>query len=131
MFLSVKTPQRLFGFHPSERVAECTGERCFTASDYASVWQGLCRCIDSKSFFNGTITLHLGDCTAELTTTLIIYRAKTPLAPTPFEDIVPVWWQMRTFRTNGHGDRLELPNDFSLKSLLGRFLTPKKERSRS
>lgn len=116
-----KTPQRLFGFPSTDHstTARLGDLRSFTPTDYKALWHALTEAIAEKSFFSGTLSLPLGDCTARLTTTLIIYRAKECRR---VENIVPVWWQMTTHRGSEDTPESECPNDFSFRELVERFI---------
>lgn len=107
-----KTPQRLFGFE-EQSTPLAHPEITFSHEDYAQVWQSLLADVGERNYFSGKIhTDHEGFC-SELTLSVIIYRDREH-PECPVCNIVPIWWEMTTFDSNGN----ETLNDFSLRELL-------------
>lgn len=107
-----KTPQRLFGFE-EQSAPLAHPEVSFGHEDYTLVWQSLLAAVGETNYFSGKIhTVHEGFC-SELTLSAIIYRNREH-PERPICDIVPIWWEMTTFDSDGN----ELLNDFSLRELL-------------
>jgi hypothetical protein len=71
--------------------------------------------VGTGDYFNGSVEIETDECSARLTTTLIVYR-RTETSPEgvrkPITDIVPVWWELSTTSAG-----VPVENDFSFSEL--------------
>lgn len=86
-------------------------EQKFGPQEYAEVWDKLLTAVGDSDYFNGKVECSHEGFDSVLTATIIIYRDKTH-PQRPICDIVPVWWEMATYK-----DDREILNDFSFYAL--------------
>ena len=101
-----KTPQRLFG-SAEQFDATTLSEQEWSKEDYALVWRSFLEAVGASNYFSGKIHTDHNDFYSTLTTSVIIYRDKSH-PKHPITAIIPIWWEMATFK-NGE----EVANDFS------------------
>ena len=90
---------------------EDTFEQKFSPKEYAEVWSELLAAVGESNYFNGSVECSHEGFDSVLTATIIIYRDRT-LPQHPICDIVPVWWEMATYK-----DDEPVLNDFSFHEL--------------
>lgn len=88
-----------------------------TTEIYFKIAEDLLARIGSGDFFAGTVTVYDEDEGVEwrLTCTVVVHRAERVnrrWGIRPIERVLPVWWEMRSYR-----DGVEADNDFSFGEL--------------
>lgn len=86
-------------------------EQTFSLHEYAEVWSELLDAVGDSNYFSGTIETNHSQFDSLLTITIIIYR-DTNHPECPIRDIVPIWWEMTTYK-----EEQEVLNDFSFYAL--------------
>ena len=84
--------------------------------DYLAVAERLLQAIDQSDFYSGSICYNAPEFDSTFTATLIVYRKHERVVEGISDrivDIVPVWWEFNTCRSDG----TPVLNDFSFSEL--------------
>ena len=87
-----------------------------TAEIYLEIAERLFERIGSSEFFSGTVVAYDDDVECRLTCTVVVRRAThldAQLGLRPISRVLPVWWEMKTYRGG-----CEVQNDFSFFDML-------------